>query len=127
MAGIGYKPYIALMHQTSGIAWLGQGQWDRATEALLKAAEIRQEQKATAVDESFVLGRRFTPGFGAWGGLFGGGAFGGAGGYTNTPEGKVLASAFADAYNNLVKSVKNYKAQEVRGGLGKGGRLGVGK
>ena len=33
--------------------------------------------------------------FGAWGGLFGGGAFGGAGGYTNTPEGKVLASAFA--------------------------------
>jgi len=39
----------------------------------------------------------------------------------------VLASAFADAYNNLVKSVKNYKAQEVKGGLGKGGRLGVGK
>jgi curli biogenesis system outer membrane secretion channel CsgG len=67
--------------------------------------------------------------FGAWGGVFGSGsggaAAGGAGGYTNTPEGKVLASAFADAYNNLVKSVKNYKAQEVRGGLGKGGRLGV--
>jgi curli biogenesis system outer membrane secretion channel CsgG len=60
-----------------------------------------------------------------WGGLFGGGAAGGAGGYTNTPEGKVLASAFADAYNNLVKAAKNYKAQEVRGGLGKGGRLGV--
>ena len=65
--------------------------------------------------------------FGAWGGLFGGGGFAGAGGYTNTPEGKVLMSAFADAYNNLVKSVKNYKAQEVKGGLGKGGRLGVGK
>src|SRR6266850_157208 len=60
-----------------------------------------------------------------WGGLFGGGAAGGAGGYTNTPEGKVLASAFADAYNNLVKAAKNYKAQEVKGGLGTGGRLGV--
>src|SRR6266850_3165196 len=63
--------------------------------------------------------------FGAWGGLFGGGAAGGAGGYTNTPEGKVLASAFADAYNNLVKAAKSYKAQEVKGGLGTGGRLGV--
>jgi len=47
------------------------------------------------------------------------------GGYTNTPEGKVIAGAFADAYNNLVKAAKNYKAQEVRGGLGTGGRLGV--
>jgi curli biogenesis system outer membrane secretion channel CsgG len=56
--------------------------------------------------------------FNVWGG--------GAGGYTNTPEGKVLASAFADAFNNMVKAVKNYKAQEVKGGLGKGGRLGVG-
>jgi curli biogenesis system outer membrane secretion channel CsgG len=63
--------------------------------------------------------------FAAWGGVFGGGGGGGAGGYTNTPEGKVLAGAFADAYNQLVKSVKNYKAQEVEGGLGTGGTLGV--
>jgi hypothetical protein len=47
------------------------------------------------------------------------------GGYTNTPEGKVLAGAFADAYNRLVQSVRNYKAQEVAGGLGTGGALGV--
>jgi curli biogenesis system outer membrane secretion channel CsgG len=63
--------------------------------------------------------------FGAWGGVFGGGGAAAGGGYTNTPEGKVIASAFADAYNNLVKSAKNYKAQEVKGGLGTGGRLGV--
>lgn len=63
--------------------------------------------------------------FGAWGGLFGGGAAGSVGGYTKTPEGKVIASAFADAYNAMVKAVKNYKAQEVRGGLGTGGRLRV--
>ena len=63
--------------------------------------------------------------FGVWGGVFSGSGSGSAGGYTNTPEGKVIASSFADAYNALVKNVKNYKAQEVRGGLGTGGRLGV--
>ncbi|HEV3011560.1 MAG TPA: CsgG/HfaB family protein [Burkholderiales bacterium] len=63
--------------------------------------------------------------FGAWGGVFGGGGGGTMGGYTKTPEGKVIASSFADAYNNLVKAARNYKAQEVKGGLGTGGRLGV--
>ncbi len=63
--------------------------------------------------------------FNLFGGLFGGGGAGGAGGFTNTPEGKVLTAAFIDSYNQLVKAVKNYKAQEVKGGLGTGGRLGV--
>jgi curli biogenesis system outer membrane secretion channel CsgG len=63
--------------------------------------------------------------FNAWGGVFGSGGGGGLGGYTNTPEGKVLAGAFADAYNRLVQAVRNYKAQEVKGGLGTGGTLGV--
>lgn len=56
----------------------------------------------------------------------GGGGFGGLGGYTNTPEGKALAAAFANAYNNLVVAMRDYKPQEVQGGLGKGGRLKVG-
>ena len=63
--------------------------------------------------------------FGGWSSLLGSRAGGSLGGYTNTAEGKVLAGAFADAYNQLVMSVRNYKAQEVRGGLGTGGRLGV--
>jgi hypothetical protein len=63
--------------------------------------------------------------FNLLGGGFGAGGGGGLGGYTNTPEGKVLAGAFADAYNRLVQSVRNYKAQEVKGGLGTGGGLGV--
>jgi curli biogenesis system outer membrane secretion channel CsgG len=63
--------------------------------------------------------------FSAWSGVFGSGGAGSLGGYTNTPEGKVLAGAFADAYNRLVTSVRNYKAQEVKGGLGTGGTLGV--
>lgn len=60
------------------------------------------------------------------GGLFGGGVGGGAGGFSNTPEGKIISAAFADSYNQMVKALRNYKAQTVKGGLGKGGRLGVG-
>ena len=63
--------------------------------------------------------------FNLFGGMFGGGVAGGAGGYTNTPEGKILTAAFMDSYNQLVKAVRTYTAQKVKGGLGKGGRLGV--
>ena len=63
--------------------------------------------------------------FGAIGGLLGSAAGGGLGGYSNTAEGKVIVAAFTDSYNNLVKAVRNYKAQEVQGGLGTGGQLGV--
>ncbi len=57
------------------------------------------------------------------------GTAGGAnlGGYGNTAQGKVIAAAFMDAYNNMVSSLREYRAQEVKGGLGKGGRLAVGK
>jgi curli biogenesis system outer membrane secretion channel CsgG len=63
--------------------------------------------------------------FNLFGGMFGGGVGGGAGAYTNTPEGKILTAAFMDSYNKLVNAVRNYKAQTVKGGLGRGGRLGV--
>lgn len=58
-------------------------------------------------------------------GLFGHGAGGALGGYTNTPEGKMITAAFMDSYNQLVRAVRNYRAQRVKGGLGTGGRLGV--
>lgn len=63
--------------------------------------------------------------FSAWGNYFGRRGGAGLGGYTKTPEGKMLAGAFADAYNQMVVAVRNYKAQEVKGGLGKGGGLKV--
>ncbi|UBM12684.1 hypothetical protein [Cupriavidus metallidurans] len=43
-----------------------------------------------------------------------------------TPEGKATVAAFMDAYNNVVVSLRNYKAQNVKGGLGRGGQLQVG-
>jgi len=38
--------------------------------------------------------------------LFGGGAAGALGGYTNTNEGQVIAASLMDNYNNIVKSVR---------------------
>ncbi|MEO7241967.1 MAG: CsgG/HfaB family protein [Variovorax sp.] len=64
--------------------------------------------------------------FGAMGALFGGYGGGGLGGYTNTAQGKVIAAAFMDAFNQMVISLRGYRAQTVPGqGLGGGGRLGV--
>lgn len=60
--------------------------------------------------------------FGAMGAFFSSGGAGG-GGYANTPEGKVLAAAFMDSYTQMVRAVRSYKAQDVEGGLGKGGTL----
>ncbi|MBK1685056.1 MULTISPECIES: hypothetical protein [Rhodoferax] len=65
--------------------------------------------------------------FGAALGAFGGGAAGGLSGFSRTPAGKATVAAFVDAYNSMVISLRNYKAQEVKGGLGKGGVLKVGK
>lgn len=64
-----------------------------------------------------------------WGaalGAFGPSAAGGLGGFSRTPEGKAAVAAFTDAYNSMVISLRNYKAQEVKGGLGRGGQLKVG-
>ncbi len=64
--------------------------------------------------------------FGAALGVLGGGG-GALGGYTRTPAGKATLAAFVNAYNNMVVALKDYKAQEVKGGLGTGGTLGVGR
>jgi curli biogenesis system outer membrane secretion channel CsgG len=58
--------------------------------------------------------------------LLGGGAGAGLGGYSNTPQGKVVVAAFTDAFNEMIRALRNYKAQQVKGqGLGTGGRLQV--
>lgn len=56
---------------------------------------------------------------------FGGGAGGALGGFSKTPEGKATVSAFIDAWNKMVVALKSYKAQDVKGGLGRGGQLKV--
>ncbi|MDR0440960.1 MAG: peptidoglycan-binding protein, partial [Candidatus Accumulibacter sp.] len=63
--------------------------------------------------------------FGALGGMLGGSFGAVGGGYANTAEGKVIVAAFMDSYNVIVRAVRSYRAQEVRGGLGTGGNLSV--
>ncbi|MFA9216058.1 MAG: CsgG/HfaB family protein [Sphingomonadaceae bacterium] len=60
--------------------------------------------------------------YGVLAAFWGGGGIGG-GGFSSTPQGKVLVAAFMDSYNQMVKAVRNYQAQEVEGGLGTGGKL----
>jgi curli biogenesis system outer membrane secretion channel CsgG len=51
---------------------------------------------------------------------------GGAGAYTNTPQGKVVIAAFTDSYNGMVRALRHYAPQAVPGkALGSGGRLAV--
>jgi hypothetical protein len=56
---------------------------------------------------------------------YGGGAFGSISGFTDKAQGKVNIAAFADAYNQMVKTLRNYKPQTVKSGLGTGGALKV--
>ena len=63
--------------------------------------------------------------FALFGAAYGWAGAGAAGGYSSTPEGKIIIAAFTDSYNQLVKVVRNYKPQTVQGGLGTGGALGV--
>ena len=55
----------------------------------------------------------------------GSGAGGGLSGFSRTPEGKATVAAFIDAYNKMVVALRSYKAQDVKGGLGRGGQLQV--
>ena len=62
--------------------------------------------------------------FGAIGGRSGGA---GVGAYQSTPQGKIIAGAFLDSYNQVVASIQNYRAQSSGNetGLGTGGALEV--
>ena len=81
----------------------------------------------SGVQISISEGNATATNFGAAMGAFGGGAAAGLGGFSRSPEGKATVAAFMDAYNTMVISLRNYKAQEVKGGLGRGGQLKVGK
>ena len=44
---------------------------------------------------------------------------------SSTPEGKATVAAFVDAYNGMVRALRNYEAQSIKGGSGRGGLLKV--
>ena len=103
------------------IAQLGASMQTKEASALLTLIDNRSGVQVAAAE-----GSASKTDFGAFGALAGRSAGGNLGGYTNTAQGKVIAAAFMDAFNQMVRSLRNYKAQTVRGqGLGGGGRLGV--
>lgn len=56
----------------------------------------------------------------------GGGGAVGIGGWNRTPEGRIIAGAFMDAFNQMVMAARNYSAQSMGDrGLGTGGRMEV--
>ncbi|MGB3726126.1 MAG: hypothetical protein WA981_10200 [Glaciecola sp.] len=78
----------------------------------------------SGVQVSSAVGSAGNYDFDIFGGFFAGIA-GGAKGFSNSPEGKIIAAAFADSYNQMVMALRNYKPQMVPGGLGTGGALKV--
>lgn len=103
-----------------GVGLLAGSMESKASVVTLTMMDIR-----SGVQIAIAEGNATATNFGAALGAFGGGAGGALGGFSRTPEGKATVAAFVDAYNSMVISLRNYKAQEVKGGLGKGGTLKV--
>ena len=56
--------------------------------------------------------------------IFGDSASASLRGFSRTPEGQATVAAFVDSYNKMVVALRSYKAQELSGGIGRGGQLG---
>jgi hypothetical protein len=104
------------------LAALAGGLESKASVVTMTLLDIR-----SGVQIAISEGNATATNYGAALGVFGPSAGGTLGGFSRTPAGKATVAAFTDAYNNMVISLRNYKAQEVKGGLGKGGQLKVGQ
>jgi len=104
----------------SGLGALAGSLESKVSVVTLSLYDIRSGVQISASE-----GNASATNYGAALGMLGGGAAGGLAGFSRTPEGKATVAAFMDAYNNMVISLRNYKAQQVKGGLGRGGVLKV--
>ncbi|MEM7177390.1 MAG: hypothetical protein AAGD47_00585 [Pseudomonadota bacterium] len=97
---------------------LGGSLQTRNSVVTLSMFDIRSQVQIAASEGSSTASN-----FGAAVGGFGGGVGGALSGFSRTPEGKATVAAFLDAYNGMVIALRNYEAQDVQGGLGRGGTL----
>jgi len=102
------------------LAGLAGGATTKESLVTLSLYDIRSSVQISAAE-----GSSSSKNYGGVVGLFGGRGAAGLGGFSRTPGGKATVAAFLDAYNGMVVSLKNYRAQEVEGGLGTGGTLKV--
>jgi len=105
---------------SSALGILVGGMQSKASVVTLSLFDIR-----SAVQISAAEGNATATNYGAAIAGLSGGMGGGLSGFSKTPEGKATVVAFIDAWNKMVVSLRNYKAQDVKGGMGRGGRLTV--
>ena len=103
-----------------GLGLAGAAMSQSATQVTMSIFDMRAGIQIAASEGSATASN-----FGATLAGFTGGAAGALGGYQRTPAGQATVAAFVDAYNKMVVALQNYRAQDVRGGLGRGGRLRV--
>ena len=126
-------PEVIFSQKGTGGIGGGMGGWVGVAAAV--AGSIKTNEAATllmltdhrsGVQVAAAEGSSSNTDFALGGLLAGGGVGGGLGGYTNTPQGKVIAGAFMDAYNQLVRAARNYSPQSMGDRqMGTGGRLDV--
>lgn len=102
------------------VGGLASGLTAKSSVVTMSLFDIRSQVQIAASE-----GSSTATNFGAAAAAFGGGVGGGLGGLSTTPEGKATVAAFLDAYNGMVVALRNYEAQDVSGGLGRGGTLTV--
>jgi hypothetical protein len=120
-AGLALGGLIGGGRYSNVIGKLGANLQTKEASALLTLIDNRSGVQVAASE-----GSASKTDFGGFLKLTGDSGAGNLGGYTRTPQGKVIAAAFMDAFNQMVVSLRNYKAQTVQGqGLGGGGRLTV--
>jgi hypothetical protein len=103
------------------LAALAGGLESKASVVTLTMFDIR-----SGVQIAISEGNATATNYGAALGVFGPSAGGSLAGFSRSPAGKATVAAFTDSYNSMVIALRNYKAQEVKGGLGRGGQLKVG-
>ncbi|WP_017939653.1 hypothetical protein [Zestomonas thermotolerans] len=104
----------------SAVAGIAGAMQSKASVVTLSLFDIR-----SSVQISSSEGSATATNYGAALSAFTGGTAGSLSGFSRTPEGKATVAAFNDAWNKMIVSLKNYRAQEVEGGLGTGGLLKV--
>jgi hypothetical protein len=103
------------------VANLGANLQTKEAAAMLTLVDNRSGVQVAAAE-----GSASKTDFGGFLDLSGARGAGNVGGYTRTPQGKVIAAAFMDSFNQMVRALRSYRAQAVQGqGLGGGGRLSV--
>ncbi|CAK8723536.1 Curli biogenesis system outer membrane secretion channel CsgG [Candidatus Electrothrix laxa] len=105
-----------------GSTWgsLGGGLGMKSSVVTLSLFDIRSAVQISA-SEGSSTSNNYSAALGAFGSR-GGTSLGGM---SSTPEGKATVAAFVDAYNGMIRALRNYEAQSIKGGSGRGGLLRV--